>query len=78
MNRFFALIILTLNSILSLAQEQFSAPPDFFRKERRLPLTELNTLTTMNVSSFGAVVNDEVDDLQGINDAIAAAIAQSI
>ena len=51
--------------------------PDFFRTPRQAPLVTLNTTSVINVSSYGAAVNDGIDDIQGITNAINAAKAIS-
>lgn len=56
----------------SMAQQTYTLP-HFFRVTRELPLMELNTTQTINVSSYGAVINDGIDDILGITNAINAA-----
>ncbi|PTX59695.1 putative secreted protein (Por secretion system target) [Kordia periserrulae] len=52
---------------------QFAPVPSFFRTQRAMPLVSLNTTSTINVSDYGAVVNDGNDDLIAINNALDAA-----
>lgn len=51
-------------------QITFEPVPDFFRIKRELPLIELSTATTINVSDYGAIINDGNDDTQAITDAL--------
>ena len=53
---------------------QFQPAPSFFRTPRALPLVNLNTTSTINVSNYGAVVNDGNNDITAIQNAIQAAI----
>lgn len=53
---------------------QIDEVPSFFRTQRELPLTTLNTTQTILVSNYGAVVNDGIDDIAGITAAINAAV----
>lgn len=59
----------------NLVSAQNYTLPDFFRKTRQLPLIKLNTTQTINVSAYGAVINDGIDDISGITNALNAAKA---
>jgi hypothetical protein len=48
----------------------FESVPDFFRIKRELPLVELSTTSTINVSDYGAIINDGNDDTQAITNAL--------
>lgn len=68
-NRFLILLLfIALNSY-----GQFESPPSFFRTQRAMPLVSLNTTSTINVSDYGAIVNDGKDDIAAIANAINAA-----
>lgn len=54
---------------------QFAPQPSFFRTQRAMPLVELNTTSTILVSSYGAITNDGVDDTAAIQSAINAAVS---
>lgn len=66
---FILLLIFTINEYA-----QYGPSPAFFRTQREAPLVNLNTTQTINVSSYGAVVNDGNDDRVAIQNAIQAAI----
>ena len=51
-------------------QLTFEPVPDFFRIKRELPLIELSTTSTVNVSDYGAIINDGNDDTQAITNAL--------
>lgn len=55
------------------AQVTFEPQPSFFRNQREMPLISLNTTQTISVASYGATINDGVDDLAAIQAAITAA-----
>jgi len=54
---------------------QFAPLPSFFRTQRAMPLVELNTTTTILVSSYGAIINDGIDDTAAIQSAINSAVS---
>lgn len=56
-------------------QVTFDPQPSFFRNQREMPLISLNTTQTINVSTYGATINDGSDDLAAITAAITAAKA---
>lgn len=68
-----AICTMYLNSIA----QTFEPQPEFFRTKREMPLVSLSTTQEVYVSSYGAVINDGVDDLTAIQNAIDAAIALS-
>jgi hypothetical protein len=51
-------------------QITFEPVPDFFRIKREIPLIELSTTSTVNVSDYGATINDGTDDTQAITNAL--------
>ena len=55
---------------MSSQQLTFEPVPDFFRIKRELPLIELSTTSTVNVSDYGAIINDGNDDTQAITNAL--------
>ena len=65
-------VIFILLFTLSSSAQQLGSVPSFFRVQRELPLLELNTTTTINVSDYGAIVNDGLDDVTAIRNAINA------
>lgn len=58
------LFLLMCNSQIN-AQYQFSQP-DFFRKQRNLPLIDMPTNIDINLSDFGGIPNDGKDDANAI------------
>ena len=69
---FICLLILIFSSLNGYAQ--FDPVPSFFRIQRELPLVELNTTQTILVSDYGAIIDDETNDIAGITAAINAAV----
>ena len=59
------------------AQIVFDPAPGFFRMKRELPLVEIITKQAINLSSFGAVPNDGVNDLNAIKNAFQSALQLS-
>lgn len=59
----------------SFSQINFEPAPDFFRTPRALPLISLPTTQTILVSSYGAIINDGLDDTTAIQAAIDAAVS---
>ena len=57
------------------AQLSFDPQPSFFRTQREMPLVSLTTTQDFNVSSYGAIKNDGLNDLVAIQAAIDAAEA---
>ena len=66
----FALICSSFNGFTQIT---FQPSPSFFRTDRELPLTEISTSNIINVSNYGAIVNDGIDDTQAITNALNAA-----
>ncbi|WP_299668224.1 T9SS type A sorting domain-containing protein [uncultured Polaribacter sp.] len=64
------MLICTFSYSTFAQQITFEPIPDFFRIKRELPLIELSTATTINVSDYGAIINDGNDDTQAITDAL--------
>lgn len=71
MNKLFYLASFLLSSLFVQAQITFEPVPTFFAQKRQLPLVNLNVKQTINVSAYGAVVNDGIDDTKAIKDAFA-------
>ncbi|WP_445748587.1 LamG-like jellyroll fold domain-containing protein [Polaribacter sp.] len=67
------LFLFLISSLGTFAQ--FAPQPSFFRTQREMPLVELTTTSTILVSSYGAVVNDGIDDRAAIQSAINAAVS---
>lgn len=65
-------VIFILFFTLGSSAQQLGSVPSFFRVQRELPLLDLNTTTTINVSDYGAIVNDGKDDVTAIRNAINA------
>ena len=68
-------ILFVVNCLYS--QIQFDTVPGFFRIQRELPLVELTTGDTINVSTYGALPDDGINDLRAITNALTAANASS-
>ena len=66
------LLLFLLTNLIAFSQ--FDPQPSFFRIQREMPLTQLNTVSTIMVSSYGAIVNDGIDDRVAIQNAINAAV----
>lgn len=64
------MLICTFSYSTFAQQITFDPVPDFFRIKRELPLIELSTATTINVSDYGAIINDGNDDTQAITEAL--------
>ena len=56
-------------------QPTFDPQPSFFRNQREMPFVTLTTTQDINVTTYGAIVNDGLDDLVAIQAAIDAAEA---
>jgi hypothetical protein len=67
---FVYLMIWSYSYNLYAQQITFEPVPDFFRIKRELPLIELSTAPTINVSDYGAIINDGNDDTQAITNAL--------
>ena len=67
---FLFLVVVTFNGF-----SQFQPAPSFFRTPRATPFVNLNTTQTILVSSYGATVNDGIDDTTAIQNAINAAVS---
>jgi hypothetical protein len=64
------LLIFTINEYA-----QYGPSPAFFRTQRAAPLVILNTTQTISVVDYGAIVNDGIDDLVAIQNAIQASVS---
>jgi hypothetical protein len=62
----FWMLICTFSYSTFAQQIIFEPIPDFFRIKREVPLIELSTATTIKVSDYGAIINDDNDDTQAI------------
>tara|TARA_R110001632_G_scaffold105447_1_gene214858 strand:+ start:11196 stop:13871 length:2676 start_codon:yes stop_codon:yes gene_type:complete len=71
--RYYLITIFLFLSLNTFAQ--FEPAPSFFRTPRELPLVDLNTTATISVASYGAVINDGIDDSTAITNAINAAVS---
>ncbi|TLX75621.1 right-handed parallel beta-helix repeat-containing protein [Labilibacter sediminis] len=58
-----ALLVLAIVSPVVFGQYNFTQP-DFFRKQRQLPLIELDTKKQIEMADFGAIPDDGEDDLK--------------
>lgn len=73
MNRFILIFLLTF-SVLNTGYSQYNfSVPDWFRETRDLPLIDLDDDEVIYVSSYGAIVNDGLDDSLAIITALNAA-----
>ncbi|CAM1373245.1 right-handed parallel beta-helix repeat-containing protein [Tenacibaculum xiamenense] len=68
-SRYYILIIWFLCTPAIFGQYQFEVPTNFITK-RNLPLTKLETQINVQVSDFGAIANDGIDDTPGIQKAL--------
>ena len=63
------LVVSLITHVLVVSAQSTYTPPDWFRTSRQAPLTELATVQDILVSNY-TTINDGLDDLQGIIQAL--------